>query len=221
MGKYSYLKRATIDFADLYDKIKAEADAQGKSVNEYVKAAVGAFINGEIVQTSKLFAGEPSEACVYAIEGCQTCPLRKAHPELRKPENLLALKKFCSDCSINIYAKEKARAKARAEVKYPAVFKKLPDLEGEPEPAPAAAPVAVAIPVNQRPPSRITELPPNQALIACDSCNDRFIFDDIDHGLDDFTQHLKERHGGRDISGNEANQFRHARTRLERNVKAA
>ncbi|MEM3160175.1 MAG: hypothetical protein QXJ74_05275 [Nitrososphaera sp.] len=137
MGKYSYLKRATIDFAELFDKVKAEAQLQGKSVNEYVKAAVAAFVNGEVVQTSKLFAGDDSDQCVYGIEGCEACPLRKRFPELRKGENLLALKKFCADCSLNTYAHEKAKAKARLEVKYPQVFKQQETTEEPPAAAPA------------------------------------------------------------------------------------
>ncbi|AIF85417.1 hypothetical protein NTE_03389 [Candidatus Nitrososphaera evergladensis SR1] len=115
MGKYSYKNRVYVYPADdLYEKIKAEAKAQGKSLNEYVKGAIEAFANGEIVQTSKLFTGEPSTACVYGLEACTACPLRKAYPELQKPENALALLKFCNGCHIKKLAIELEKAKIKA-----------------------------------------------------------------------------------------------------------
>lgn len=101
-----------------------------------------------------------------------------------------------------------------------------------PTPRPGAPPAVQSInaeiakdtatPEPRKKPTSVRELPPGQGIVGCDNCHETFIFDNADKGLDDFLDHLKEKHPFRreQVSNNEANQFRHARTRIERGVSA-
>lgn len=78
-------------------------------------------------------------------------------------------------------------------------------------------------PEPRKKPSFVHELPAGQGLVGCDSCHEVFIFDNADNGLDQFLDHLKEKHPWRheQVSSNEANQFRRARDRIAKGVPAS
>lgn len=143
-----------------------------------------------------------------------TCPIKRQRPDLRHPDKMPILAaEYCGKCPMLKTARDMFKFEMR-----------LRDKQDRPQPR---APQVLAIQkelerdtATVHEPSHVFELPPGLARVGCDSCHDVFNFDNIDKGLDDFTQHLKEEHGDRSISHNEANQFRDARTRLERGQAA-
>lgn len=199
-------------------------------------------VRGYVESEAKAAGISNSEFITGLVMGVKSGTLAPVKPDTEnKTEDELKKEKLAIDIEIKKQIRDmNDLARKNAQADYDLKLERIRKLQRENDRAEGAPfPVAVqpamgtgvppaiqqelakdtAQPQPKKTPSRVSELPANQALVGCDTCHAVFVFDNIDAGFDEFCDHIEKLHSRRGVSHNETVQFRYARDRLEKAQK--